>query len=79
MYFQGVKAAGCLGLTTLPPSCAVVMKSGNRNFKGIKIFSHLPTHIKRVANEIQVFKKTLNTFLLDNSFYCTDEYINSNK
>ena len=28
-HFLGVKAAG---LTTLPPSCAVVMKSGNLNF-----------------------------------------------
>jgi hypothetical protein len=30
-YFLGVKAAGALRLT-LPPSCAVVMKSGNLNF-----------------------------------------------
>jgi len=26
------KGGRCVGLTTLPPSCAVVMKSGNLNF-----------------------------------------------
>jgi hypothetical protein len=46
---------------------------------GIKICNHLPNHMKIVANETQVFKKTLKRFLLDNSFYSTDEYFNSNK
>ena len=32
VYFLGVKAALCVRLTTLPPSRAVVMKSGNLNF-----------------------------------------------
>ena len=31
-YFLGVKSCRCVRLTTLPPSCAVVMKSGNLNF-----------------------------------------------
>jgi len=31
-YFLGVKAARCVRLTTLPPSCAVVTKSGSLNF-----------------------------------------------
>jgi len=31
-YFLGVKSGRCIRLTTLPPSCAVVMKSGNLNF-----------------------------------------------
>jgi len=30
--FPGGKGGRCVGLTTLPPSCAVVMKSGNLNF-----------------------------------------------
>jgi hypothetical protein len=30
--FPGSKGGRCVGLTTLPPSCAVVMKSGNLNF-----------------------------------------------
>jgi hypothetical protein len=31
-HFLGVKAGGCVRLTTLSPSCAVVKKSGNLNF-----------------------------------------------
>jgi hypothetical protein len=48
-------------------------------YRGIQISNHLPTHIKNVASEIHVFKKTLKKFLLDNSFYSIDEYFNSNK
>jgi len=32
VYFLGCKGGRCLRLTTLPQSCAVVMKSGNLNF-----------------------------------------------
>jgi hypothetical protein len=32
VYFLGVKGRRCVRLTTLPPSCPVVMKSGNLNF-----------------------------------------------
>ena len=31
-YFLGGKGSRCVRLTTLPPTCAVVMKSGNLNF-----------------------------------------------
>ena len=31
-YFLGVKSGRCVRLTNVPPSCAVVMKSGNLNF-----------------------------------------------
>jgi len=31
-HFLGVKSGLCVRLTTLPPSCAVVTKSGNLNF-----------------------------------------------
>jgi hypothetical protein len=31
VYFRGGKGGQCVRLTTLPPSCAVVMKSGNLN------------------------------------------------
>jgi hypothetical protein len=48
-------------------------------YTGIKIFNYLPTHIKNVANETQVSRKTLKRFLLANSFHSTDEYFNANK
>ena len=48
-------------------------------YAGIKIFNHLPIHIQCVQNEMQVFKRTLKRFLLDNSFYYIGEYFNSNK
>jgi len=32
VYFLGGKGSRCIRPTTLPPSCAVVMKSGNLNF-----------------------------------------------
>jgi len=47
-------------------------------YTGIKILNYLPAPIKNVANEIEVFKKTLKRFILDNSFYSTDEYFNAN-
>jgi len=47
-------------------------------YTGIEIFNYLPTHIKEVANEIQVFKKILKRFLLDNLFYSIDRYNNNN-
>jgi len=31
-YFLGGEGGRCIRLTTLPPSCAIVTKSGNRNF-----------------------------------------------
>ena len=49
------------------------------HFAGIKIFNHLPTHIKCLANEIQVFKLALERFLLSNLFYSIDKYFDSNK
>jgi len=44
-----------------------------------KIFNHLPTNIKCVANEIQVFKSAFKSFFLSNSFYSIEEYFKSNK
>jgi hypothetical protein len=48
-------------------------------YTGILSLNYLPTHIKNVANEIQVSKNTFKRFLLDNTFYSTDEYFNANK
>jgi len=49
--FPGGKGGWCVRLTTLPPSCAVVMKSGNLNFlepseplQARKIYIYIYTH-----------------------------------
>jgi hypothetical protein len=41
---------------------------------GIRVFNHLPISIKSTANETKVFKKALKRFLLNKSFYSTDEF-----
>jgi len=46
------------------------------HYAGVRLFSHLPTYIKKSTNESKVFKKTLKKFLMDNSFYSVDEFIN---
>jgi len=49
------------------------------HFTGIKIFNHLPTHIKCVANEIQVLILAIKKCLFSNTFYFIEGYFNSNK
>ena len=46
------------------------------HYAGIRIFNHLPTSIKSIANETKEFKKALKRFLLDNSFYSMDDFFN---
>jgi len=46
------------------------------HYAGIKLFNHLPTSIKNTTNDTKVFKKTLKKFLLVNSFYSIEEFIN---
>jgi hypothetical protein len=41
---------------------------------GVKIFNHLPTKIKSMFNDTKSFKTELTTFLLQNSFYTTEEF-----
>jgi hypothetical protein len=61
------------------PNTNLTIYQKSAYYTGIKIFNYLPTDIQNVANEIQVFEKTLKRFLLDNSFYSLDEYFNANK
>jgi hypothetical protein len=44
--------------------------------KGVHYAGIWPTSIKNTANETKVFKKTLKKFLMDNSFYSVEEFIN---
>jgi hypothetical protein len=46
------------------------------HYMGIHFFNHLPDYIKGLINKKQVFKKTLERFLLDNVFYSISEYLN---
>jgi hypothetical protein len=40
----------------------------------IKIFNHLPTNIESRSNDLRSFKVQLTIFLLQNSFYTSDEF-----
>jgi hypothetical protein len=46
------------------------------HYAGTWLFNHLPISIKNTANETKVFDKTLKKFLMGNSFYSVDEFIN---
>jgi hypothetical protein len=41
---------------------------------GVKIFNHLPPEIKSMFNDMKTYKSKLTTFLLQNSFYTTEEF-----
>jgi hypothetical protein len=40
---------------------------------GLKVFSHLPTSIKKTSHDINQFRSVLKSFLIINSFY-SEEY-----
>jgi hypothetical protein len=40
----------------------------------VKIFNHLKTEIKSMINAIKSFKSKLTIFLIQNSFYTTEEF-----
>jgi len=41
---------------------------------GIKVFNHLPHHLKALTNDLKCFKSTLKRFLCHHSFYSLNEY-----
>ena len=45
---------------------------------GLKAFSHLPRHLKSLANYIKTFKTSLKRFLYHHSFYSIEEYYEYN-
>ena len=54
------------------PLCHLTKYQKGVHYAGIRVFNHLPTSIKSVANETKVFKKTLkrmNFFILRNKVY----------
>jgi len=62
-----------------PPLSHLTKYQKGVHYAGIRVFYHLPTSIKCIANETKMLKKTLQRFLLDNSFYSIDEYFNFKK
>jgi len=46
-------------------------------YSGIKIYNHLPTAIKDLANDKNKFNLALKRYLLHNSFYSLEEYFNT--
>ena len=47
-------------------------------YSGCKIYNHLPSQIKKISNNIALFKTTLKKFLLQYIFYSVDEYYQQN-
>ena len=43
-------------------------------YSGIRIYNHLPLHLKQLSYDINNFNSALKRFLLTNSFYTLDEY-----
>jgi len=58
------------------PTAKLTKYQKGAHYMGIKIFNHLPGYIKCLINEKQIFKNTLEKFLLDNIFYSINEYLN---
>ena len=67
------KRSATVGNELHPPLSHLTKHQKDVYYAGIRIFNHLPTSIKSIANEL---KKTLKRFLLDNSFYSMDEFFN---
>jgi hypothetical protein len=57
-----------------PPLSHLTKYQKGVHYTGIKVFNHLPTSIKGTENETGVFKKALERFPLDNSFYSIEKY-----
>jgi len=47
-------------------------------YSGCKIYNHLPSQIKKISNNIALFKTMLKKFLLQYIFYSVDEYYQQN-
>jgi hypothetical protein len=44
------------------------------NYSGVKIYNHLPTHIKSLSKDPKHFKIKLKSFLLEQSLYSLEEF-----
>ena len=58
------------------PICNLTVFQKGVYFSGVKLFDHLPPHIKSLSNEVCSLKPALKKFPHSHSFYTIDEYFN---
>jgi hypothetical protein len=61
-----------------PSLCNLALFQKGAYYMGIKLFNHLPLQIKRLANEIKLFKLAVKKLLISLSFYTLEEYFETN-
>jgi len=59
-----------------PPLFHLIKYQKGVYYAGIRIFNYLPASIKSIVIETKELKKALKRFLLVNSFYSMDEFLN---
>lgn len=60
------------------PFARLKITSNSPHILGLKIFNHLPQHLKIIDN-LYIFKKTLKQFLVEGCFYSLNEFFLLNK
>jgi hypothetical protein len=68
----------CQKLNFHVPSVSLTKVQKGVYYSGITLFNSLPLNIKKAAHNINKFKQELRKFLMENSFYSVEEYIDRN-
>jgi hypothetical protein len=58
-----------------PPLLNLTLSQKGAHYSGIRLFNHLPVHIKQLAGDIKLFKTALKNLLRSQSFYSIQEYL----
>jgi len=58
-----------------PPLLNLTLSQKEAHYSGIRLFNHLPGHIKQLAGDINLFKLALKNLLRSHSFYSIQEYL----
>jgi hypothetical protein len=66
----------CHNLDLHVPSVNLTKVRKGVYYSGITLFNSSPLNIKKVAHNTNKFKHELKKFLIENSFYSVEEYIN---
>jgi len=59
-------------------STGLTLAQKGEAYSGCKIYNHLPSQIKKISNNVALFKTPLTKFLLQHIFYSVDEYYQQN-